>query len=69
MAAAYVALPFWRAVREQVPAANIFKVEPDIEHTDGVVELTNTAKPEVAVGVSVAVAFTARSPGLVNVIV
>ena len=40
-----------------------------MEHTEGVVELTKTGKPEEDVGASVAVAFTAKSPGFVNVMV
>jgi hypothetical protein len=49
VAAAYVALPDWVAVIEQLPAPTIMTVFVLTVQTDGVVEMKLTGRPELAV--------------------
>jgi hypothetical protein len=48
-----LASPAWLAVIEQVPAVSSVTVDPATVHTAGVVDAKVTARPEVAVAVTV----------------
>ena len=62
--------PAWLAVIEQVPAVRIVAVVPDTVHTDAVVEVRVTDRPEVADAVSATEAVAVVvSEGWVNEIV
>ena len=62
--------PAWLAVIEQFPGATRVTVEPDTVQTDVVVEANATARPELAVAVSVnAGALKARPAGALKLIV
>ena len=68
VAGAYVALPSWEAVTEQVPAPVAVSVVPEIEQTGGGPTAYVTARPESAVAASVVVAPSERVAGSVKAI-